>query len=262
MKIKLTLEYEGNAFSGWQYQPNAVTVQGELGRALEVYLRSLAKKEGLFLDEIPSINGSSRTDAGVHARGQIASFSWPEMLPFDALRILSALNGITNCNLSILRIEETDDSFDARFSPHYKCYTYRILMRPWSHSLERGQVWRVVTPLNVAAMIEAARLFRGTHDFTSFRASDCTAKSTVRTVLLSEFARTSPEHLVYVIQGNGFLKQMVRIIVGTLVELGQGRRSSDDIPLLLKRKDRRIAGETAPAEGLTLDWVRYGKWLP
>jgi tRNA pseudouridine38-40 synthase len=258
VKIKLTLEYSGGAFSGWQFQPGMLTVQGELERALGVYLQGLAKKQGLTLSELPRVSGASRTDAGVHARGQVASFPWPLELPYDGARLVMALNAISHHDVGVLNAQETDDSFDARFSPHYKCYQYYLLLRPGGgDGLERGRAWRLGQPLRIKEMIGAARSLCGTHDFSAFRAADCSAKTTVRTLFLSELSRRSGDLLVYSVLGNGFLKQMVRTIVGTLVEVGLGKRRPEDIAALLSARDRSLAGETAPAWGLVLEWVRY-----
>src|SRR5262249_41174768 len=153
-------------------------------------------------------------------------------------------------------ISLTDESFDARFSPHLKCYSYRLLLRPGREGLLHNRAWAAGRGLNISEMIRAARYFCGKHDFQSFRATDCTASSTERTILVSEMSRTGEEELVYVIHGSGFLKQMVRIIVGTLVEIGSEGRSAEEVPKILAARDRSLAGQTAPARGLTLEWVR------
>lgn len=259
MKVKLTVEYQGDPFSGWQSQPGKLTVQGELERAFRVYLESQAKKTGAVGETAVSITGSGRTDAGVHARGQVASFTWPEGFVFDAWSLLPAINGITIPELVVLSIEQAPDDFDARHTPHLKRYSYTLLLRDYFDGMYRGKGWRVGTRLDLAAMITAARLFVGQHDFSSFRAKDCTAKSTVRTVLLSEITRVSRDELLYIVHGCGFLKQMIRILTGTLVRVGEGRLGVSDIPRIIEARDRALAGETAPAHGLTLDWVRYGE---
>ncbi|MCB0325391.1 MAG: tRNA pseudouridine(38-40) synthase TruA [Bdellovibrionales bacterium] len=258
MKVRLILEYDGSFFSGWQSQANAHTVQSELGRSLEVYLHSLAKREGIALETLPKLTASGRTDAGVHALGQVVSFEWPAELPFDRSRCCAALNGISSRGLGVLAAEECSDTFDARFSAHTKRYFYRILLR--SHGgqgLYHGRVWHLDRRLDVAAMAAAAKHFRGTHDFSAFRAADCTAKTTVRTLEQSQLARVDRNELRYFVQGTGFLKQMVRIIVGTLVEVGLGRLSAAEIPGVIASLERSSAGETAPACGLYLEWVRY-----
>lgn len=263
MKIQLVVEYPGHAFSGWQAQvnqPELRTVQGELERALQIFFLSEAKKNGVVFssDERILVIGSGRTDAGVHALGQVASFAWPVQFAFDAERLRAALNGITMPELVIHQVQEQDDGFDARFAQHEKCYVYRLMLRDTRAGYFQGRVW-CVYPLKVAPMIEAARRFCGQHDFSSFRAKDCTASSTIRTLIISELTRVSNDELQYWVQGKGFLKQMIRIIVGTLVEVGRGKLSVDDISRIIAARDRGLAGPSAPACGLTLRWVRYGE---
>lgn len=262
MKIQLVVEYPGDAFSGWQAQinqPELRTVQGELERALQIFFLSESKKTGVAFtsgDRI-LVTGSGRTDAGVHALGQVASFAWPPQFCFHAERLRAALNGITAPELVIHLVQEQGDEFDARFAQHEKCYAYRLLLRDTRAGYFQGRAW-CVSPRTVAPMIEAARLFCGQHDFSSFRAKDCTASSTLRTLYVSELTRISEDELQYWVQGKGFLKQMIRIIVGTLVEVGKGKLSAKDIPRIIAARDRALAGPSAPACGLTLRWVRYG----
>lgn len=257
MKLKLTLEYAGDGFCGWQRQEKQKSVQGELERSLSLFLNSLARAEGLSPCDTPHVCGSGRTDSGVHARGQVASFLWPSQLPYDAPRVLSALNGISSPQLSVLKIEEKDDSFDARATPHDKCYSYYLLLRSSSDALWRGRAWRLKPRLRIPDMIRAASFYRGTHDFSSFRASDCSANTTVRTISLSEFTRLDADSFVFTVCGTGFLKQMIRIMLGTLVDVGLGKRTPEDIQEVIAARDRSKAGITAPAQGLVLEWVRY-----
>ena len=261
MKVKLTLEYVGDAFHGFQDQgPALVTVQGELERGLAVVLNSWFRKSGLTFVAGPKINGSGRTDAGVHAKGQVASFDWPEQLPVDnarLYRLTAALNGVTSPALTVLSCEEVPADFDPRHSPHLKLYSYRFVLGKNSFGLEKGRAWHVGGKLNLPEMIRAARLFTGQHDFAAFRAADCSAKSTERTILSSELTRTDRRTMIYTIEGRGFLKQMVRIIAGTLVAVGRGSITSADVAGLITGGKRGNAGDTAPADGLTLEWVRY-----
>lgn len=257
MKAKLLLEYDGKNFVGWQQQPEHLSVQQELERALKLYLDSEAKKQGLELPERIVVTGSGRTDAGVHARGQVASFAWPEGLPFDGRQLMAALNGISRPEISVLSAEQADNEFDARRSPHIKRYSYFLFAANARPTIDSGKRWHIPQQLQIAEMIRAANCFVGTHDFSSFQASDCGASSTVRTVLSSEFSRLDANTLVYSIEGNGFLKHMVRTIVGTLVEVGLGKLSAEDIPAIITANDRTRAGQTAPAHGLLLEWVRY-----
>ncbi len=262
MKVRLTLEYIGESFSGWQTQagPSEIrTVQAELERAITVFLGSEAKKLGMVLENAGAfhLQASGRTDSGVHARGQVVSFSWPTDIPFDELRLRSALNGITGPEIYVHHAERVDDAFDARFTPHIKCYTYRMLLGRRRSCYDLGRAWSIGDErLDLAAMIRAAKALRGKHDFSSFRAPDCTASTTERTLLASELVRLSHEELVYFVQGTGFLKQMIRIIVGTLVEIGRGKIATEMSELLDARNRSRV-GPTAPPSGLTLEWVRY-----
>lgn len=258
MNLLLRLEYDGASFHGWQRQVNAVSVQEELERALNVYAESLAKRQEFQLPKPITVEGSGRTDAGVHARDQVANFHWPEELPLDLQDLFSSVNGISSSGLNLRSIQAVPEEFHARKSSHIKRYRYQILVRRGSDSaLERNRCWVLHTPLRIKDMIHAASLLRGTHDFSSFRASDCGAPSSVRTIMLSEFSRGIDGSLIYSIEGKGFLKQMVRVIVGTLVEIGKGQREAADIPEIIEAKDRNAAGVTAPAHGLFLQEVRY-----
>jgi len=217
------------------------------------------KKYDRVLDFPLAVVGSGRTDAGVHARGQVANFRWPDEVPFELHRCKAALNALTGDDLAVVDIEQVPEDFDARRSAHIKCYSYRILLRPFSYGLDFGRAWYVRgNELDLAPMILAAHYFRGQHDFSGFRALDCEATTTERTMLSSELTRISRDLLVYSVIGKGFLKQMVRIMVGTLVEVGQGRIDPDTVAEILAAPDRTRAGKTAPAYGLLLDWVRYG----
>lgn len=259
--IRLTLEYCGTGFSGWQRQDNAElrTIQGEVERALQIYFAGLWKtlRRGAELPfGVVDITGSGRTDAGVHAMGQVASFRWPEELPSDLYRLKGALNGILPKEIVVRSVEQAAEDFDARHTPHEKCYCYRLLLRTEPGGMYRDRAWAVGN-LDIPAMIRAARVLIGQHDFAAFRAADCTAKHTVRTLLRSEVVRASTDELHYLAHGKGFLKQMIRIIVGTLVEIGNGRRSEHEMQQILESRKRELAGQTAPAHGLTMEWVKY-----
>jgi tRNA pseudouridine38-40 synthase len=263
LKVKITVEYAGEAFKGWQSQGELLTVQGSLESALEIFLKGEAKKTGVEAPEKIFIQGSGRTDSGVHARAQVASFLWPTNLELSQYKLKDALNALTHPALTVHTVEEVDDSFDARHSPHIKCYSYKIIYRGGEPrgarlaSIDANRGWVVTKPLDIRLMIESARVLEGQHDFQAFRAIDCGAKSTVRTVIRSELVRTSSSEMIYVIYGKGFLKQMVRIIVGSLVELGSGDLKDTSLKSILEGRDRAKAGKTAPAEGLYLEWVRY-----
>lgn len=236
-------------------------MQGSLESALEVIFRSDGKKLGIEVPEIPEVIGSGRTDAGVHARGQVCNFIWPDKFPFVESRVKEALNALTPPGLIVRQIEEAPADFNARLTPHLKQYSYRILYRgeqtraPRFTPYENLRVWCITHPLNLKGMILGARVLEGQHDFQCFRAKDCAAKTTIRTVVRSELVRVSDEELIYFIEGKGFLKQMVRIIVGTLVELGD--QGPEEMLRILGAKNRELAGQTAPACGLALEWVSY-----
>ena len=258
MKLKVTIEYDGRAFSGWQIQPDTRTVQGELKEAFSVLANAAAKSSGGSVDDEFNVTGSGRTDAGVHALGQVASVKWPEDLPLDLEKLPASLNGITSPEIVIKSVEQVDDAFDARRSEHTKTYSYNLLLRSSRAGYYDGRAW-CVSPrnLDLQAMIEVSKLFFGTHDFHNFRASDCCADTTVRTLSVSQLSRADADLLVYTACGTGFLKQMIRMIVGAVVAVGQGRLSEGDIEKLLSAEPRNCSWTTAPAEGLMLERVRY-----
>jgi tRNA pseudouridine38-40 synthase len=258
MKYKLTIEYDGTRFSGWQVQGDSEirTVQGEIEGALEVLVSSENKKLNLDCETKIITSVSGRTDAGVSARGQVVSLSLDPRLGIEPRRLREALEGITSRDVVVKDAEMVPDDFDARFSPHHKCYQYRMLLRDQGAGLYQNRVCRVGTRLDVKSMILASRYFVGQHDFSSFRASDCCATSTVRTILHCDLTREG-ELLVLTVLGTGFLKQMIRIMVGTLLEVGYGRMNYQQISEIISAKDRKLAGPTALPEGLCLEWVKY-----
>jgi len=238
------LEYDGGCFHGWQKQPGLYTVQGELQRALQIVLRC----------PLDPPCGASRTDAGVHAKGQVANVIVPLEPKLGALQ--RSLTGILRGKAAVLKVEQVPEDFNARFSARCKQYTYTILNRPEPAVLDKGRVWHVRAPLNIEVMRTQAALFVGEHDFGAFRAQDCSASSSIRRVLESEII-SAPPYVYYRVVGEGFLKQMVRIMVGTLVGLGRSQKGVKLVSELLVCADRRLAGVTAPACGLCLDWVAF-----
>lgn len=270
--VKLVVEYYGRNFCGWQSQSGQRTVQGVIHESLLVFFRSEALKFGLNFESsmLPHIQGSGRTDSGVHALSQVVSFEWPTELLGIAKNILptrlaAAIEGIAKHAFLIKSIEYFDCPFNARFTPHIKCYQY--FFRIGSHKTDRkcdarlsglysDRAWSIGN-VDISSMVLVARDFLGIHNFSAFRASDCQAKSTARTIHVSELARIDNDILVYSICGNGFLKQMVRIIAGTLVEIGRGGLSRDAIRNALQSGNRNDVGRTAPAHGLVLSWVKY-----
>ena len=257
MKLKLIVEYDGRGFCGWQRQAGVLTVQEELERAFGLLASSWAKRAGGEWELPFTVIGSGRTDSGVHARAQVANVVWPDGVPMELGRLKKALNGVTVPELSVLSLEPAEADFDARSMVRLKQYSYRLSLRDTLPALDRGRVWRVGALPNLAEMLVASRMLVGKHSFAGFRAGDCAAKTTTRTLHVSELSRLEGDELIYTVQGNGFLKQMVRIIVGTLVTIGWGRADSTLITELLDGGDRTRAGRTAPPDGLYLDWVRY-----
>lgn len=248
--IKLTIAYDGTEFHGWQIQPNEPTIQGAVMDAVQE-----------VTGQRISVDASGRTDTNVHALGQVASFRTESRIPAENL--VKALNRKLPPSVRVLSAEEVSPDFHARYQARAKTYRYRIY---------RGAVcppflWRYVHhfpyPLREPEMVAAARLFEGTHDFTSFASSEGTAeegqqagKSKVRTVFSSQLLRDG-EELIYVVRGSGFLHHMVRNMVGTLVEVGKGRMQVEDIPRILAARDRSAAGPTLAGKGLCLVSVEY-----
>ena len=262
---KVTLAYDGTDFRGWQVQPGETTVQGELQAAL-----------GRVTGESPLPQGSGRTDAGVHALGQVASFTLEAPIPPQNL--LRALNRTLPPSIRIVETRIVPDTFHARHSAVAKTYEYRIFREEICLPVLARYVLACPWPLDLDAMQTAGRLFEGEHDFLSFAATDpdlssrnselslddeAEAKATaIRTIFSSTWERQrgeAGELLVYRVRGNGFLHHMVRNLVGTLVDVGRGRLKAGDIPGILAARARAAAGPTAPARGLFLHSVEYGE---
>jgi len=245
MQLRLTVEYEGTAYRGWQLQPDGPTVQAVLEQALSTALRERVR-----------VRGAGRTDAGVHACGQIAAVRVREV-PADLERLQKSLNALTPDDVAVRDITVVDDAFDPRRHARSRVYEYRIWNVAAPSPFWRRHAWHVPSQLDVAAMDEAARVLEGEHDFASFRAADAEPlRSTVRRVLESSL-RVDGRLLVYRVEATAFLKHMVRNVVGTLVEVGRGERVAGTFRELLAVRDRTRAGATAPAHGLVLVNVRY-----
>lgn len=243
VKIKLTIEYDGSRYCGWQIQPNGESVQAVLERAIAVFTGAPAR-----------IVGSGRTDAGVHALGQVAHFFTEK--EYDRHRILRALNALTPPDINVKDAEIVSDCFDARRSGRSRVYEYRILNRSTSSPFYVRRAWHVHEPLALDAMQEAIVCLRGEHDFSSFRASGCEALHPVRRVYRTSLEQRA-DLLVFTIEANAFLRHMVRNIAGTLVAVGRGLRSPPSFHRLLTARDRTQAGPTAPPHGLYLIEVKY-----
>ena len=242
--FKLIVEYDGSAFHGWQRQKRDRSVQATLEEALARMTR-----------EKVTVIGSGRTDAGVHARGQAAGFTTTSRL--DAAAFLRGLNSLLPDDVVVCACDRMSDDFHARFDVRSKHYRYHIRNRPVAPAIGRQFVWHIRRPLDVAAMRRAAQIVRGTHDFKAFEGVGSPRAHTVRNVTVSTLTATAEGELTYDIEANGFLRFMVRNIVGTLVEVGLGKRSPDDVQRILQSRDRSQAGATAPPQGLYLMEVNY-----
>jgi tRNA pseudouridine38-40 synthase len=242
--IKLLIEYDGTNYQGWQIQPKGPTIQG-----------ILEEKLGLLTGQPVQLFGSGRTDSGVHALGQVAHFKTQSQM--DIRTIQRALNSLLPPDIVIQKAEEVDEGFHARKHSKSKIYEYRILNRNLRSAFHRGYVWYMPQKLNLAEMKKATQSLVGEHDFSAFRTVGSSTRTTVRRVVRAEWKRGRDGLLCFEIEANGFLKQMVRSIIGTLVEIGKGRRKAMEFQRILESKDRRKAGPTAPAHGLFLKEVKY-----
>ena len=244
--FKITLAYDGTDFVGWQRQASGVSIQGLLEDALRE------------LDNRPLVvTAAGRTDAGVHALGQVAGFSLERTIAADTL--LQALNVRLPGDIRVVSAEEVPSAFHARFGARTKTYRYRIWNADVITPFERRYAWHVIGGLDVAAMAAAARLLEGRHDFAAFQAAGGSAQTTERIVSSSIIGRPVQDEplITYEITGNGFLRHMVRNVVGTLLEIGRGRRPVDWMHQALMSRDRTCAGATAPPQGLFLVAVEY-----
>ena len=245
-RIRIVVAYDGADFRGWQIQPDLPTIQGTLELAVE-------QIEGRPV----RVEGSGRTDAGVHALAQVAAFSIDNPIPAGNLK--KALNRLLPAAIRVCRVEEAAPEFHPRFDARSKTYEYRIWRDEVCPPFERQYVYHHPYPLDEGRIAEAAPVFEGEHDFSAFAASDERDKeggSKVRTIFSSRVDR-SPGRLVYRVRGSGFLKHMVRNLVGTLLEIGKGNLTPDDLRALLSPGVTGKAGPTAPARGLLLVEVEY-----
>lgn len=241
---KITIQYDGTRYKGWQVQKSTdMTIQGKIQSVL-------SEMTGQEIEVI----GSGRTDAGVHAYGQVANFHVPEH--FKAQEILEYLNQYLPMDIAVLDIEEVDERFHARFHATSKTYIYRIHTSTIPNVFERKYMYTYTESLNVEQMKKAANFMIGTHDFAAFCGNKKMKKSTVRTVSSIDIVEKESEiEICYT--GDGFLQQMIRIMTGTLIEVGNGTKNPEDILSILLCKVRENAGYTVPAEGLSLKRVLY-----
>lgn len=248
--IKLTLAYDGAKFHGWQIQPGVATIQGDLTDAVRK-----------ITQEPVSIHGASRTDAGVHALGQVASFKTRSALTAEELQ--RAMNALLSPAIRVVAVEEMGPDFHARWQAQEKTYHYRIFRGAVVSPFQYQRVLHYPYPLKEEEMARAAKCFEGEHDFSSFAATSGSEdadrdRSPVRVICRSEVERHSErEEIVYVVTGKSFLRYMVRKIVGTLLEVGRGKLVAEDIAGVLEARDRSRSGPTAPPEGLYLVSLKY-----
>jgi tRNA pseudouridine38-40 synthase len=243
-KIKLLIEYDGTQYHGWQVQPHAPTLQEVIQEKIMVMTRHPVH-----------LLASGRTDAGVHALGQVACFMTPTRIPVSGFR--HGLNSLLPRDIRIRSAEETDPAFHPQYAAKRKTYLYRILNSEAPSAVYRNFSWHIPLSLDVPAMQEAAGTLIGAHDFSSFQGADADGMTTVREVFRAEWRGDKGKFLSFTIAANGFLKHMVRNIVGTLVDVGKGRTSGDEFRRILTARDRRLAGPTAPPQGLFLLEVTY-----
>jgi tRNA pseudouridine38-40 synthase len=243
LNYRMLLQYDGTDYAGWQIQSNQRTIQGTVQLALE-------KIAGHPIQLV----GSGRTDAGVHARGQVANFHSPQKLPLEAWR--KATNRLLPADIRVLRVTRAASSFHARSSAVSKLYRYQIFTGPMLLPWESRYYLHWSRPVDLESMQQAAQKVVGRHNMRSFAASGTTVSYFERAVTRSEFHRRG-QRLVYDIEASGFLQHMVRILLGTLLEVGVGRFSVADFQRILQSQDRTQAGKTAPPQGLFLQRVRY-----
>jgi tRNA pseudouridine38-40 synthase len=243
--VKLLLEYDGTRYCGWQVQPNGPSIQAEVEKALATLHKAPRR-----------VTAAGRTDAGVHALGQVCSFA--EAAPLPEKAYVQGMNALLPDDVAVRAASLEPDGFDARRSASGKRYRYRIENGPTRAPLSRLVAWAVYRPLDVAAMRAAAAHLLGRHDFACFQAADCACAHAVREVRRCDVLGEPGGRVDLVLEATAFVKHMVRNITGTLVEVGQGRRAPDSLPGLLFTRDRTLAGPTAPPQGLCLEEVFYG----
>jgi tRNA pseudouridine38-40 synthase len=247
VKFKLIIAYDGTGYAGWQAQKTGVAVQQRVEEAMAKIFPGASR-----------LHSSSRTDAGVHALGMVAQVEIPEgQVKMPAAKLALAVNAYLPPDIRIMAARRCPDDFDARYDARGKQYRYLVWNGPAMNPLLRQQAWHVPRPLDLAVMRAAAKLFVGKHDFKSLAATrNYEMKSTVRTLRRCDIRRNGAL-LTFVIEGDGFLYKMCRGIVGTLVQAGQGKIAAEDVREILRQKDRRAAGMSAPAHGLVLWKVFY-----
>jgi tRNA pseudouridine38-40 synthase len=243
MKIRITLEYDGSNYSGWQLQAGQDSIQARLEAVLE----------RIFLQKI-RVHGSGRTDAGVHALGQVAAFDLPRHFAPDELK--RAMNSLLPPDLAIIEAQTANDDFDPRRDARLRAYEYRVMNRDRRSAFDFRYAWLVSSTLDLPAMNAAARCFIGEHDFAAFRSLGSEEKTTLRRVFISEWSRDG-DRLVYRVEASGFMRHMVRTMVATMVAVGRGKLAAAQVTDLIDARDRALVPATAPPCGLFLVEVRY-----
>ena len=241
--VKLTIEYDGTNYCGWQKQNNEKTIQEEIEKAIY-------KAVG----EVVEVIGSSRTDAGVHARGMVANFKTNATIPFDKFKY--AINDKLPDDIAIIESEEVSEDFHARYDSKGKTYCYSIINRQQKPAIGRNYVYHFKWDLDIEKMREACKHFIGKHDFKAFRSLGSSVKTTERTIK-ELYIESEGEKINIFITADGFLYNMVRIIVGTLLKVGRGKIPVEDIEKIILLGDRKKAGPCVPAQGLILEKVYY-----
>ncbi len=244
--IKLTIEYDGTAYHGWQIQPGLKTIQGVMKERI-----------AQITQEKVNLIGAGRTDAGVHALGQVANFKTESAI--DVTSLQRGLNSLLAPDIVITGVEEMEERFHARFSARSKIYEYCILNQPYPSAIGRYYTWFIHHGLDISSMKRCGEILIGSHDFSSFRASGDESSHSIREVFRLEIERRNGNLIVVAIEANAFLREMVRSIVGTLVDVGRGKTSFEEFKEIFQAQDRRQAGMTAPARGLFLIEVKYGE---
>ena len=241
--IRLTIEYDGKCYNGWQKQPDKLNIQGEIERAIF----NITKEEVELI-------GSGRTDAGVHALGQIANFKTNSNMPIEKMAI--AINSQLKNSIIIKKAEEVDERFHSRYNAKQKTYRYVINNSEYGTAIYRNLQYCFPIKLDAEKMKEAAKYFEGEHDFKAFKSSGTSGKNSVRTIYKAE-VRKEGDNIIIELTGNGFLYNMVRIIAGTLIKVGAGEFAPQEMQTILGACDRSVAGPTAPAHGLTMIGLEY-----
>lgn len=241
--IKLTIEYDGKCYNGWQKQPNKLNIQGEIERAIY----NITKEE---VDLI----GSGRTDAGVHALGQVANFKTNSQISIEKLPL--AINSQLKNSIVIKEAEEVDERFHSRYNAKHKTYRYIINNSKCGTAIYRNLEYSYPFKLDAEKMKQASKYFEGEHDFKAFKSSGTSSKNSVRTIYKA-IVKQEGEKIIIELTGNGFLYNMVRIISGTLLDVGLGKIRAEEIPEIIESKDRQRAGKTLPAHALYLVEVKY-----